>query len=51
MSFGGIGDSLVQSAKRGCGFEAEFGDEARSVGFVVLEGRHFAVPNSVTLVM
>lgn len=45
MAFGGFGDGFVEGAEGGGGFEAEFGDEAGGVGFVVLERGHLAVPD------
>jgi hypothetical protein len=45
VAFSGGGDCLAEGAEGGGGFEAEFGDEAGGVVFVVLVGGHFAVPD------
>jgi hypothetical protein len=45
VAFFGGGDCLVEGAEGGGGLEAEFGDEAGGVVFVVLVGGHFAVPD------
>ena len=45
VAFFGGGDCLVEGAEGGGGLEAEFGDEAGGVVFVVLVGGHFAMPD------
>jgi hypothetical protein len=50
MPFRGFGDCLMESTEGGSGFETEFRDEAREVGFVGLVRRLLSVPDWVLLI-